>query len=168
MYACIYYRLLARSFRRVEDAEHTIVVGVGACAEDHRRGPAEGGITYHEPPQARDRDRVAGGVIERAEELPGGRVEGVDPAIPEVPHEQVASERAEALRGDCQSPRLVQRAGWPVGDEVVEQFAVDAVDVDDAAASARHHVGLGRVPLPVGDVDLVAQVLDAERRVAGR
>src|SRR5215469_4405740 len=88
------------SATRVEDAHHAVVVMVRAGAEHHRRGPAEGAVTHHETPQAMDRDRVTGRVVQRAHECAGGRVKRVDPAIPEVPHEQVASKWAEACRSD--------------------------------------------------------------------
>src|SRR5438132_14305529 len=84
----------AHSSAGLDDAHRAVVVVARACAEHQRRGPGERGVADHEAPHARYRDRVADGVPQHALELPGHRVERVDPAVPQVPHQQITGERA--------------------------------------------------------------------------
>src|SRR5579859_6796781 len=117
-----------------------------------------------EPPQPGDGDRAAVG-SQLAEELAGGGVEGVDPAVTEVPDQDVAAEDSEGRRRQRHGPRRVEP--MPAG-EPLQQGAARREDVDEAAARPGVVVVLGRVLFREGDVQVAADVVNPERGETGR
>ena len=92
-------------------------------------------------------------------------VVGVDLAVAEVADQQGVAEAAEPARRLHEAPGGVEPA--PARD-AVQQEAAPRVDVDEPEAGAGDLILGGRVLLGVGDVQLPADVLDVERRVAVR
>jgi len=86
------------------------VEGTGREEQGVRR-PGAGPVPEGKGPQAVDRDRRAIGGVELAPRLQLAvaretrEVEGVDVAVTEVPHEQVAAELPEIGGGERQPPR---------------------------------------------------------------
>jgi len=75
--------------------------------EDECVGVAEHAVAEVHAPEPVDDDRPMVLVAERAEELAGAGVEGVDQPVTEVADEQRAAEAAEALRCQIDAPRRV-------------------------------------------------------------
>ena len=121
-------------------------------------------------PQPVDLNRLAVGVLQLAQEVAGGGVEGVDAAVAEVAHSsRVAGARPPKLAGAMASPHgessgaARDQAHLAAGQA---RRAVQVEDVDEAVAGPGHVVVLVGVLLGVGDVDLAAEDLDVERGVA--
>src|SRR5690242_16192242 len=90
--------------------------------------------------------------------------ERVDPAVAEVPDEQVVAEPAPAVGRPGEPPRGVQRAARC---HATVERAVRAEGTDDPEPGAVDLVTVGPAQR-VGDVDLAVEGLDAERRVVPR
>src|ERR1700675_4797499 len=71
--------------------------------------PACAPIARADRPQVADHDWLPVRPLQRALELVGVEVEGVDHAVPKISNQQIAGELAEALGRDRQSPRRVER-----------------------------------------------------------
>src|SRR6202030_2229219 len=98
-----------------------------------------------------------------AEELAGRGVEGVDPAVTEVPDQDVAAEGSEGGRRQRHPPRGVEPA---LAGEPLQQVAVRREDVDEAVAGPGVVIELGRVLFGEGDVQVAADVVNPERSEA--
>src|SRR6266699_3252957 len=127
------------------------------------------GMTLSEPagnrsPHALDGDRAAV-VSQLAEELAGRGVEGVDPAVAEVSDQDVAAEGSEGGRRQRHRPRGVEPI---LAGEPLQQVAVRREDVDKAIAWPGVVIVFGRVLFGEGDVQVAADVVDAERGEASR
>src|SRR3954468_6829872 len=95
-------------------------------------------------PKTVDHNRLAVLVAERAEQSPRVGIEGIDPTIAEIAHEQRTRELAEIFRRDGQSPRRIQR---PVGDQVLHQLATVADHIDIAEPGPADFIGPADLPL---------------------
>lgn len=81
---------------QADRGEEAVVFAVDPGGEVEGVGArAPGPVAEGHPPDANVSDRVAGRVGELAQELPGLQVEGVDPAVAEVAHQQRVAEGAE-------------------------------------------------------------------------
>ena len=139
---------------------------VRAGREEQRVRRAGGGaVAEADAPQPVDLDRPVVGALHDAVLLPAvlAIAERVDPAVPEVADQQVTAELAEVRRSYGQAPRRVELAGRR---DPLDEVAAGVEGAHVAEALARDlFVGV-LVLLGVGDVDLAADRLDAERRVA--
>ena len=144
---------------------HLAVAG-DARGEVQRVGVATvGGTSAHrQAPQAGNRQRVAGRILQRAQPIAGERVVGVDGAVAEVADEQGAGVVAEEGRGHRHAPRRVQRA---TRYQAAAEIAVKIEHIDIAVASASHIVALSVVLFGVGDVERPAEALDVKGRETG-
>ena len=162
-------RASGRRRHRRQRAEQAVRLVVEAGGEVHRVGvAAAAAVADLQRPQPVDLDGLAVGVVQVAQGGAGRGVEGVDAAVAEVAHQQVAAEGPEARRRQRQAPRRVERAArdqalLPAGQA---RRAVQVEHVDEAVALAGHVVVLVGVLLGVGDIDLAAQDLHVERGVA--
>src|SRR5438128_2933702 len=69
---------------------------------------ASGAVADLQAPEPIDLDGLTVRVLERAEEIAGCRIEGVDLAIAEIAYQQTAGQAAEVAGREGQSPRRVE------------------------------------------------------------
>src|SRR5207244_8960925 len=156
---------------RSDRPEEAVALAGGAGGEEERVGGAvvgEGSLAELERPQTVDRQHAPSlrAQLPTRLELPGRLpLEGRDLAVAEVADEEIAAEAAEARRSEREAPRRVQ---LPVGRHPAEQRAARVELVDEAETLAGDVVVAVGVLLRIGHEDVAADVLDPERRVAGR
>src|SRR2546428_7761459 len=152
--------LADRAMRLVFDSggELDVVRVAAVCASDAIANPQR--------PQAIDRDRAPGhDVTQRSSEIAVSEGVSIDQAVAEVPHQQVAGECSEAGRGDSETPGRVELS---VGDEPIEQVAVEIEAIDKPVSTAGHIVVPGCILLGERDVERTTKVLDIKGCIAFR
>ena len=103
-------------------------------------------------------------VLSVPKNLPLVRIVDVDVSVAEIADEQIVAEVAEVGGRLHHAPGGVELA---LRHEALLQLAIGGVDVDEAEAGALDIVfGVG-ILLGIADVELAADIGDAERRVAG-
>jgi len=58
-------------------------------------------ITEYQSPEPFDRNRMAGIIRQLPEQSAGGRIESVDPAVPEIANQEGIGKSAESSRRNC-------------------------------------------------------------------
>src|SRR5579871_916134 len=142
--------------------EQAIRLAVDARREVERvRVAAESAVAEYQSPQAGIEERLAVGAGERAQELPGRRIEGVDRAVVEgkVADQQVAAELAKGRRSQGDAPRRGQLAA---DNQLAEEMAAGIKNRHRSLP--RRCLGLGGVAgRSVGHVQFAVDVLHVER-----
>jgi hypothetical protein len=124
-------------------------------------------IAEGQPVQVRHHEHRARCVDEGAKQRASHWIEGVDPAIPGVSHEQGPREGNRAVGG-----RANDRPGsieYTFGrDQPGDELAARGEEGNQTEARAAHRITVGGTPLRIGDVDEVVDDSDPERHVARR
>src|SRR5260370_17861242 len=107
----------------LDGAEQPVCFVVPAGGEEQRgRVAGQAAVAEGQAPQPVDGDRVPGWVLQLAEERAGRRVEGADPAVAEVAHQQVIAEGAETCESQGQAPGGGERsAGGEAADQATRR-----------------------------------------------
>src|SRR4029453_5653340 len=148
----------------LDGAEQAVGFVVDPGGEQQSGRSAGDAVAKAQRPQALDLDRAAILVPQAATERPGLGVVGVDAAVAEVSHQQVAAEATEpGGRGLHQAPGGVEVAA---AEPAPQQVAAGAVDVHEAPARAGDLVFAVGVLLGVGDIQPPAELLDVEGCIA--
>src|ERR1700694_4711730 len=136
----------------------------GASREKERIGFRRAAAAQGQGPQPVYHQSLAIFVLQTPEET-SVLVEGVDPAVAEVAHEDVAAESAEGIGRACDAPRRIER---PAADQASQQMSVGIEHIDKAAAGTGRIVVLVRFLFRISDEEIATEVRYAEGRVAGR
>ncbi len=121
-----------------------------------------------------NRNCVALSVLQGSQPGAAGRVEGVDLAIPEVAHENCATESAPVCRGNRNAPRRVEHSSAEqtsermIVSEVSQQISFQVEYRHEAVSRTGHIKELIGILLRVSHIELVVEVPDVEGCVAGQ
>src|SRR5262245_40505875 len=157
--------LVTRLVCRLDRAEQAVLFVVDSGREQQGRRVAGYAVAEAQRPQPIDLDRVTVLVPEAPDEFATSWLVGIDTAVTEVADQQGAAEAAEPCRREHETPRSVKLA--PL-DQVANQVAARAVNVDETPAWAGDLVLAVGVLLGIGDVQQAAELLDVEGCIAAR
>src|SRR5919109_645970 len=147
--------------RRLEPTIEPLRLLLRPCGKkEHVRRLLGDAVAEADPPQAIDGEQPPVRTPQPPEETAGREVEGIDPPIAEVAHEQAITEAAEVRRGQREAPGRIQRAA---GCEALDKAPVGIEDVDQAKPFARHVIFLVLILLGISDVEIAIEVADAKR-----
>src|SRR4030095_11815239 len=89
------------------------------------------------------------------------RIEGIDATVTKIANQHVSAERAEVGRCQGQPPGGVER---PLRREASDQVPIGVEDIDEPITSTSHIIVMDRVLQGKGDIEMIVNGLDAERR----